>query len=66
MKIVHSTNANNLERKHIYYINTIELVNSHFSIWCIDKQKYIFNGISETCVSDFNYSKEEIMEQLNH
>lgn len=33
---------------------------------CIDEQKYILNGISETCVSDFNYSKEEFMEQLNH
>lgn len=32
-------NANNLERKHIYYINIIGLINSLFYIWCKDEQK---------------------------
>lgn len=35
-------NANNLERKHIYYINIIGLINCHFYIWCKDEQKNIF------------------------
>lgn len=32
-------NANNLERKHIYYINIIGLINSLFYIWCKEEQK---------------------------